>query len=118
MEIIQIIAILFGIFALSRVYLRFKKHESPLVEAFFWAVMWFVLILIAFFPGLTTILADFLGIQSGTGLVVYLSIIILFYIMFRMYAKIEDLEKQMTDLVRAVAMKGIKINTKKKKRKK
>ena len=51
-------------------------------------------------PDLTFRLSDFLGIERGIDVAVYGSIIILFYLMFRIFVKLEMLEQEITKTVR------------------
>ena len=104
MEAIQIIAILFALFAFSRTLIRFKKTDITIKEFIFWNIIWFGIIIVAVLPSTTSIIASLMGIGRGIDLVVYLSIIILFYLIFRMYVKMENVEREITKLVREEAI--------------
>jgi hypothetical protein len=106
MEIIQILIIIFALFALSRAFLRFKDNKLTKNEFLFWTLIWLVAIVISFIPSLLIYLSKWLGIGRGADLIVYISIIILFYIIFRLYVKLESVEKEITQVVRKLALKG------------
>jgi hypothetical protein len=80
MELISIIIILFALFALSRAYLRFKESKISGTELTMWIVIWLAVILVAIIPETSSIISNFLGIERGVDLLVYISIIIIFYL--------------------------------------
>lgn len=104
MEIIQFLIILFALFALSRAFLRFNDNKLTKNEFVFWIVIWVSIIIISIIPNITTSLSNILGIGRGVDLIIYVSIIALFYLMFRLYVKQESLEKEITALVRNIAI--------------
>ncbi|MEM2138968.1 MAG: DUF2304 family protein [Candidatus Woesearchaeota archaeon] len=105
MTIIQILAVIFFSFAASRAILRAKDKKITIIELFFWLSIWFGLIFIVFFPDYLSKIANFLGIGRGTDVLVYSSIVILFYLLFRLYVKLDELESEITKLVREIALK-------------
>ncbi len=104
MEIIQIVIIIFALFALSRVILRFKDNKLTRNEFFFWLVIWVAVIVISIIPNITGIISHPFGIGRGIDLIIYVSIIGLFYLIFRLYVKLESVEKEITALVRRIAL--------------
>ena len=104
MEIIQIIAILFALFALSRAALRLKDKSINNVQFMFWGLIWAAVIIIAFVPNITTSISKIFGIGRGMDLVVYIGIALLFYLMFRLYVKIDKIEGEITKVVRKTAL--------------
>lgn len=118
MQIItQFFAIVFAIFALSRAYLRFKERKLSSFAFIFWFFIWITGTLAIFLPDLTTKLARFLGIGRGVDIILYASIIIIFYLLFRIYIKIEDTQRQITQIARKIAFKNLSKNRKKTTRK-
>ena len=104
MEIIQIVIIIFALFALSRVLLRFKDNKLNRNEFIFWMLVWISIIIISIIPGITGILSQKLGIGRGIDLIIYVSIIVMFYLIFRLYVKLETVEREITAIVRKVAL--------------
>jgi len=103
MELIQILIIIFALFALSRIVLRKKDKSISYLEMFLWGTIWLSVLIIAFVPRITNFLSAKVGISNGFNLLVYASIMLLFYLIFRMYVKIESLEQDITKLVRELA---------------
>lgn len=62
-------------------------------------------IVIVLFPSLSGAVAKFMGIGRGVDAIVYTSITLLFYLVFRLYVYLEDLRHEITDLVRKLALK-------------
>ena len=110
MQPIQIIAIIFVIFAYSRAILQFRGKKISLKEFFFWSLVWIAAIIFFLVPGFFSIFSEFFGIKRPVDLIIYVSIIVLFYLIFRMYVKIESMEQDITKVVRNSA-----INSKRKK---
>jgi hypothetical protein len=102
---IQILLVAFAVFALSRVILRFRKGGLPLVHLFTWFVFWAGVIVAVLRPTTTSAVAAWVRVGRGADLVMYLSVVVLFYLLFRMFGKIEELERQITRVVRAAALK-------------
>ncbi len=100
----QVLIIIFLVFALSRVILRFKGGQIKQGEFIFWGVIFFVAILGIALPFEATKIANFLGIGRGVDLVVYVSIAILFYLVFRLYVLLQDVRHEITEVVRLVAL--------------
>jgi small membrane protein len=111
---LQIITVFFAVFALSRAYLRFKEKKLSSPAFFFWFGLWMVGTIVVIVPDMATRVANLFGIGRGADVVIYSSIAILFYMVFRVYIKIEDTQKQITDLARAIALEKYKKPTLKK----
>ena len=113
---IQILLISFVIFAISRVYLRLKEKVITTRVAFFWFLIWTAALVGVSLPATTTRIADFFGVGRGVDIIVYISLALLFYLIFRIYVMIEDLRHQITYLVREIALSGSSKNRKKPKK--
>jgi hypothetical protein len=105
MEIIQIVIIVFGVFALSRAFLRFKDNNMGINSLLFWSVVWLAVIAVALNPFIFSSVAYRLGIATGMSFLVYASVIVLFYLVFRLYVSIENQNKTITKLVRQLAIR-------------
>ena len=108
LSLIQIVVIIFVIFALSRAFLRFKDKKISNMEFIFWLLLWIAVLTVVFKPEITNIFANYLGIERGIDVVIYLSILVLFYLMFRLYVKIDVMEKNITKVVRKDAIEKTK----------
>jgi len=105
---IQIVFILFILFASSRVVLRFKDGEIHLGALIFWLIVWTGAFLAVIFPDKTSQLAIFLGIGRGADIIIYLSLVLLFYLVFRQNVLIENLETKISQLIREITLQDAK----------
>ena len=98
--LIQILAVIFVIFALWRVIAKFKRNELRLAEFLMWLVFW-VAVGVAFFtPESVTKIANLFGIGRGADLVLYVGVVAVFYFMFRIFVRLEKMERDITKVVR------------------
>ncbi len=93
---------------MSRTYLRLKEGNMNTLSFVFWMINWILVGVIAFWPGVTQQIAEFLGIERGIDAIVYFSIVLLFYLIYRSYVKIEHLDQQITKVVRNEALNEFK----------
>jgi small membrane protein len=107
MTAIQILLVCFALFAFSRALLRFRRGDLPLFHLVLWFVFWAGVVVVALRPETTSALASLLGVGRGADVVLYLALALLFYLVFRMFGKIEDLERQITRVVRAAALEKL-----------
>jgi hypothetical protein len=106
--LIQIFVMVFGLFAFSRAVLRYRGGSIKLGELLFWAGIWLLAMLFALFPGILNWLSNVGGFIRGMDFVVVFSIIILFYLMFRLYVKMDELDQTITKMVREIAISKAK----------
>ena len=106
MTIIDAIIILFACFAVSRAFLRFKSKNITASELFFWVIIWVVFATLITLPGLSSIAANLLGIGRGADAAFLLAVILLYYMVFRLYVKIDHVDKDLTNLVSELAKKS------------
>lgn len=104
MLLIQIILLVFVLFALSRVYLQFKNRQLKLGGFLFWALLFLTAIIGIILPNEMTRFANALGIGRGVDFVIYASIALLFYLVFRLYVYLEEVRHEITDVVRKIAL--------------
>lgn len=102
---IRVIFTLFAIFAWSRAYLRWREHTFSYKELFFWTIVWVAVIVLIFTPGKTDFIARQLGVGRGSDAFFAIGIVILFYMVYRLYAIVDRLEKDFTKIVRILALR-------------
>jgi hypothetical protein len=106
--LVQVAIIIFAIFAWSRAMLRMRDKHISLGEFSFWSLIWIAVIFVALFPFVITRISWALGIERGVDLAIYVSIILLFYLMFRLYVGLDNQNKEITKLVREISIKDVK----------
>ncbi len=105
MEAVQIVILIFAIFALSRAFLRVKERQMAISAFAFWTIIWSAIIFTALFPGILSRIAILIGVSSGTNLLVIFGAILLFYLIFRLHIRMDKTEKELTKLVTELAIK-------------
>lgn len=104
MQIVQIVLVVILFFALTRVWLRFKGGQISSLASLFWTAVFSIALVGVLLPNLMTQIARTLGIGRGVDLIVYFSIAILFYLVFRAYVLMENIRHEITELVRKIAL--------------
>jgi len=102
---IQAVAIIFSLFAISRTYLRLREGKLSMGQFAFWMVLWLGVVVLAFIPDVASYLSESVGIQRPIDAIVYASVVLLFYLIFRLYIMLSDIEKEITQLVTALALR-------------
>ncbi len=111
LALIKILFTLFALFAWSRAIIRFYSKDLNLKELFFWSLLWIAMIILVFVPGKTNFLAKILGMERGNDAMFFISVVALFYASYRLYVKANEQEKEITRLIRALALKNINPST-------
>ena len=70
----------------------------------FWVCFWLIAAIAVFLPTSITLLANYLGIGRGTDFVFYVSLITIFYILFKLHVKVEMIARDVTKVVRREAL--------------
>jgi hypothetical protein len=103
--VLQILFVAFAVFALSRVIRRFKDGALSMGGLVVWSLVWIGSAILILLPGTTWLLARMIGVGRGVDAVIYLSIIAMFYGLFRLYARLEFIEHEITGIVRELALR-------------
>ena len=104
MNPIQILIIAFALWAITKTIMQFKKGALTIAWLFFWFFFWGVAGVVAALPQTTDVIANLVGVGRGADLVIYTSLVALFYLVFGVYVKIEKTEREITRLVRKLAI--------------
>jgi hypothetical protein len=104
--IYQVIGILLGIVALLLTILRFKDGKMSLGMFVGWILIWLIVIFVSIDPESTSFLAKSAGIGRGLDFVLILGILSCFYLIFKLYNRLETTEEEITDLVRKIAIQN------------
>ena len=103
----SVIQVLIALFAITRVVKKARTRDIPTVWAIVWTGVWIIAVGVSLLPQTTDLLAARVGIGRGADLLVYISVIALFYLVFGLVVKIESMQQEMTKLVRSIALKDL-----------
>jgi len=101
---LQLIVLVFTLFAWSRTLLRLRDHEITPMSFILWSCVWVGISLVGVLAGPSRALAEYLGIARPVDVFVYGSIVVLLYMVFRMHVRQEGLRHETTLVVRSLAM--------------
>lgn len=86
---------------------RALQQSLRLIEAVAWTIVWIGAGIVVCLPGLTSFFADIVGIGRGVDLAVYLSVFLLFILVFHLHVMHDRVERTLTELVRQDALRQI-----------
>jgi hypothetical protein len=104
MLIIQYLIIIIAALLIGKTLVKFQNNKLDLKQAIIWVIVWIVLLIVALLPQIMGVPAAILGINRGIDVFVYLGIVILFYVCFMLYNKLENLRSKVTKLIRIIAI--------------
>ena len=109
--IIQVIIIAFVFFVLVKLTIRYKADDITNREFVIWLVFWFIVVAATLMPHKTDVVAQWVGVGRGADLLTYVSVIVLFFIIFRILVWLEKIDRDITGIVRAIALLDRKKNS-------
>jgi hypothetical protein len=103
--VIQYLLVAVFVTALAVTWRRVRQGALDRLAALAWSVLWVAAGVVVLRPETASALARVLGVGRGADVIVYLALVGAFALIFRLFAKIESLERQLTALVRGIALK-------------
>ena len=88
----QIIVPLISFVFLCKAFSLYFSGRKTVRELVSWILVWGAIAVIAVFPSVTDVVAQYLGIKSDINAIVFISLGILFYGVFKLVVIVEDLE--------------------------
>jgi len=104
MILFQILFSLFIVFILVKTVGRFRSKEITGAWLIFWIVFWLVAEAVVLSPNLSDLLAHSLGIGRGADLVIYASLALIFFFLFRLLTQVERQKREITKLTRKISL--------------
>ncbi|MDO5850284.1 MAG: DUF2304 family protein, partial [Methanobacteriaceae archaeon] len=71
----QIAIVIIAFISIIYVYLRVRQNKTAPPSLFLWILLWFIIFIFAFVPGITGILASIFGITRGLDFILICGII-------------------------------------------
>lgn len=105
---IQIILVFSAVVGALSVVLRFRSHEVTRASLMVWLTIWSAVAVVAIVPNSTAQIAKIVGVGRGVDVVMYASLIILFFLVFRCLVMLEKMRREITVLVREIALQSAK----------
>ncbi len=102
----QIIALIFIMFFLSRLYWQKQKKEINYNEFIFWLIFWHIVAgSIISLRWIDAFVARIGFSGSGIDVLLYVGIALLFYFIFKLRLRLAKIEKNITKIIRHIALK-------------
>lgn len=105
---LQIIVTIFIVFILFKLFLQKQKNKISPLAFLIWLILWLLALVVFWLPDTTSYLAAWLGIGRGADLVVYVSILIIFYLIFKIFVRLNKTDDEITRIVREDAIRNVK----------
>jgi hypothetical protein len=71
-------------------------------------VVWLAVMIVSVFPDTISSISTYVGIGRGVDFATYISIILLFYLIYRVYIKIDLLDQKVVTLMREYSISQVK----------
>lgn len=102
--IFKLFLVIFALFALSKTVNQYRHKRVSLHWCAIWTCFWVIVIVVAFLPQTTDIVARYVGVERGADLLVYLAVVLLSYGFYRALVNNARHDREITELVRRLAI--------------
>ncbi len=105
----QIIALVIITLFLAKIIIQKRKNQINKTEFFFWLFFWFISFLAIVLIKEIDIVLESIGVSaSGINFIVYLSVLFLFYLIFKLRLSVAKLDRELTNLNRKIAISEVR----------
>ena len=101
---IQIVVTALSLFVIFRAFQKIQAKTIRFSVFLTWAFFWLIVIALVWQPSLTDRIAGVLKVGRGADAIFYLSLIAIFYLIFKIFIKLERIDQDITSLVRSMAI--------------
>lgn len=107
-EIAQFFATLLAVLVVVKSWSDFRANRESWQMVIFWSIVWIVIALISFFPEITDIILNSSNAsRSGIGTIMGMGLVFVTFILYRIYVKMERIERELTKLIKDIAIKEV-----------
>lgn len=108
MKTLPIIVSIFIVVVIFKLIKQRRDNKLSNFSLLSWLVLWLVVLLVFWQPDIASWLAFNLGVKRGADLIVYLAIIVILYLLYRIFVRLNKIDESITKVVRAEAIKNVK----------
>lgn len=117
MEVYQFIAPAIASYYIYRIVIELRNKRKFLFSSFMWLSFWVVIAVLGVVPHeFSTQLANGLGIKSNINAIIFVALAFVIVLAFYLSAKIDNMDRKITELVRQLALDESKIRELERKR--
>ncbi len=102
--LIQVVLVVIFAVVLALTWKRAGQGTMSRRDAFWWSLLWIGAAVVVLRPDFATAFASMLGVGRGVDAIIYLSIIALFALIFRVFLRLEKIERDISSLVRTMSI--------------
>ena len=101
---IQIFVTVFVFFVLYRIYRNIRDYRLSSASGILWSLLWVSVLIVFWSPALASWLAFQLGVGRGSDLIIYGAVLLMLYLLYRVFVRLERIEREITILARTRAI--------------
>jgi hypothetical protein len=104
---IQITIVGFAIIVVCGVIRRYLKNDIRRGPMILWLLLWFAIAVAVIAPQTTEILARLFSVGRGVDVVIYLAIIVIIFLQYRAWTRLEKVDRAITAVIRTTALQAL-----------
>ena len=102
----KLFALVLAAIVISKSYVDFRGKVESLRIFVFWVITWTAIVIIALFPSIIDLLISSFGEgRAGLGTFFGMGLVFLFFVVYRMYVKIERLQQKLNRTIQELALR-------------
>ena len=102
----QVFSVILAAVAITKSYLGFRAKVESLQIFLFWVAAWIAIVVVALFPSIVDIaIAHFGSGRAGLGTFFGMALVFVFFVVYRMYLKLERIEQNLTKTIQEFALR-------------
>ena len=102
----KIFSVILASVSVSKSYVDLKGKRESLSLFLFWTITWAGIVFVALFPNVIDILiTSFGGGRTGLGTVFGMGLVFLYFVVYRIYTKLENMHQKLTKIVQEIALR-------------
>jgi hypothetical protein len=102
---IQVVLAALILLNVIRIYWRFRNGGITRRSFLWWLFLWACAFVVVIRPEGINRVADFLGVGRGADVVLYLALVLVFFLLFKLFSRTVKLEGDIEKIVRALALR-------------
>ena len=84
--------------------IRYLTEKQSLATTILWTVLWLFVILFSIFPAASERFASLFGITRGLDFIIIVGFVVMLYVLFRLYGKLDKLQDDLNKVVKEMAL--------------
>jgi hypothetical protein len=104
MNLFQIVILLVILLGLQRTFIKYRRRVFNWQWTLVWTIFWLLLAALVIYPELTNIVAHRIGVGRGVDVAIYFGILILFFLVFKIFTRLNETDKKLSKLVKNLAI--------------